>query len=440
MRWVVLTFVVLCHGHILQASLPKTFAPVAEKVLPSVVSILSDTGKDNRTDQDLLTDWSRQGETYGSGFIVRADGMIVTNYHNVQNAQHIWVVLADEQKYPARLMGKDPETDLAVLKIAAKDTLPALQWGSSRAARVGDWILAVGNPLGLQGSVTAGIISAKAREISDQTLGLNQTQQIQGFIQTDAAINVGNSGGPMVNMQGEIIGVNTVIVSPSGSNIGIGFAIPSETAHPIVQQLIETGAMPPRIHLGLELQNITPVMAKYFGLHNKQGALIIAIDPMGPAAAVDIREGDILLAINDTPLNHTKDITGLVQKQDKDHPLLLQLQRGVQTFYRQLPLLTAAAQDGAETVGDDGQGSNPFPFTVKEDHDEEGHTTLMVETSTQTDNGFFPGAQILAINGEDVKGLADYNAALTTYQKTVKPYLFHLQYQGKKYFAALDVA
>ena len=212
----------------------------------------------------------------GSGFIVDPSGIVVTNNHVIANAEQITVTFADDTTLQAEVIGRDTVTDLALLKVEPKTPLPAATWGDSTKAKVGDWVLAIGNPFGLGGTVTGGIISATARDI--------HSGPYDDFLQTDASINRGNSGGPMFNLAGEVIGINTAIFSPSGGSIGIGFAIPSALARPIVEQLKATGKVE-RGWIGARIQPVTDEIAEAVGLDKGRGAMIAAVDPSSPAAA-----------------------------------------------------------------------------------------------------------------------------------------------------------
>src|SRR6202789_574107 len=225
----------------------------------------------------------------GSGFIIDPAGYIVTNNHVIQDADEITVILQDDTNLTATVVGKDKKTDLALLKVTTKKTLPSVGVGDSDKARVGDWIIAIGDPYGLGGTVTAGIISARARDIN--------SGPYDEYLQTDAPINRGNSGGPMFDMDGNVVGVNTAIFSPSGGSIGIGFAIPSALVHNVIDQLREHGHIR-RGWLGVRIQMVTQDIADSLGLDHAHGALVSSVTPDGPAAQGGLQAGDVILTFD----------------------------------------------------------------------------------------------------------------------------------------------
>jgi len=236
----------------------------------------------------------------GSGVIISRDGYIVTNHHVVEGAKDITVTLADRQEYKARIVGRDPKTDLAVLKIDPKETLTEATLGNSEQLKVGDWVLAIGNPFGLSNTVTAGIVSAKGRIIG--------AGPYDDFIQTDAPINPGNSGGPLFNMKGEVVGINTAIV-PNGQ--GIGFAIPVSVAKPLIPQLISKGEVT-RGYIGVSIQAITPELAKAMNLKEAKGALVSDVVPGSPADKGGMKQGDVIIAFNQKNIDGPRDLSSWV--------------------------------------------------------------------------------------------------------------------------------
>jgi len=253
---------------------------------------------------------TREAQSLGSGFIISPDGYIVTNNHVVAAGMRgavvtsIRVTLPDRKEYVAKLIGRDAASDLALLKITAPSALPYVKWGDSAHARVGDWVLAIGNPFGLGGTVTAGIISAVHR-VTGQG-GANDR-----FIQTDASINQGNSGGPMFDMNGNVIGINSQIFSQSGGNIGIGFAIPAEEARPIIDTLMKGGSVK-RGYLGVAIQSMTDDFAAALGLPKNSGEIIARVEPNGPAAKAGVRAGDVVTKVNGTAVTPDTTLSYLI--------------------------------------------------------------------------------------------------------------------------------
>jgi serine protease Do len=261
---------------------------------------------------------SSRAASLGSGFIVDPSGLIVTNNHVIANAEQITVTLSDDTTLQAEVIGRDAVTDLALLKVEPKAPLPAAAWGDSNKTKVGDWVLAIGNPFGLGGTVTSGIISATARDI--------HSSPYDDFLQTDASINRGNSGGPMFNLAGEVIGINTAIFSPSGGSIGIGFAIPSAFARPIVEQLKATGKVE-RGWIGARIQPVTDDIAEAIGLDKGRGAMIAAIDPASPAAQAKLQPGDVILAYDGKPIDRSRQLPRLVADTPPEKPVKLTMWR-----------------------------------------------------------------------------------------------------------------
>src|SRR5580700_9499815 len=254
----------------------------------------------------------------GSGFIIDPAGLIVTNNHVIANAEQITVTLSDDTTLQAQVIGRDSVTDLALLKVDAKTPLPAASWGDSTKTRVGDWVLAIGNPFGLGGSVTAGIISATARDI--------HSGPYDDYLQTDASINRGNSGGPMFNLGGEVIGINTAIYSPSGGSIGIGFAIPAALAQPIIEQLKATGKVE-RGWIGARIQPVTDEIAESLGLDKNRGAMIAAVDWGSPAEKAKLQPGDVILSYDGRPIERSRQLPRLVADTPPDKQVKLTVWR-----------------------------------------------------------------------------------------------------------------
>ncbi|MCC6716593.1 MAG: DegQ family serine endoprotease [Acetobacteraceae bacterium] len=253
-----------------------------------------------RTDRNAPT---RRSQSLGSGFIIDASGIVVTNNHVIDGADEITVTLHEGLMLKATLIGKDERTDIAVLKVVAVKPLPSVPFGDSDTARVGDWVLAIGNPFGLGGTVTAGIVSARGRDI--------QQGPYDNFIQTDAAINKGNSGGPLFNMAGEVVGINTAIYSPTGGSVGVGFSIPANLAKNVVAQLRDFGRAR-RGWLGVRIQQVTPDIAESVGLKEPVGAMIAGVTDGGPAESAKIRNGDIVMKFNDHEVRDMRSLPRIV--------------------------------------------------------------------------------------------------------------------------------
>jgi serine protease Do len=236
----------------------------------------------------------------GSGFVIDAKGVIVTNFHVVEGADDLTVILDDGTELEATLVASDDKTDLAVLRVDAGRRLPTVAWGDSSTVKVGDWAIAIGNPFGLGGSVSVGIISASGRNI--------QSGPYDDYFQIDAPINRGNSGGPLFDQSGRVIGVNAAIFSPSGGNVGIGFAIPSNQARAVVEDLLDDGVVE-RGWLGVSIQQVTPAIAESLGLARAEGAMVAEVNADGPAAQGGVERGDIILDFDGTPIDSVRDLT-----------------------------------------------------------------------------------------------------------------------------------
>ena len=301
-------------------ALQKTFEAVSRAVLPAVVNISTTSLVSTSPHLPPMFDdpffkrffgspfgpgggqkpQKHVERSLGSGFVISSDGLIVTNNHVVKNATKVTVLLSNKKSYQAKVMGTDPMTDIAVIKINPASPLPVVTWGDSKKVVVGTIVMAMGSPFGLSQSVTMGIVSALKRS----NMGI---EQYENFIQTDAAINPGNSGGPLVNLRGQVVGMNTAIYTTNGGYEGIGFAIPASMVRQVVQDLITKGKVV-RGWLGISIQNVTPVIAKQFGLKKTSGVLVSDVLPGSPAEAAQLMRGDIITALNGTPVEDANDL------------------------------------------------------------------------------------------------------------------------------------
>jgi serine protease Do len=307
---------------------PEGIADVSEQVIDAVVNISTSQKVESRTGptpqlppgspfeeffEEFFKNRRGQGDTpqrgprrvnsLGSGFVVDAEGIVITNNHVISDADEINVVFSGGDKLRAEIIGRDQKTDIAVLRVKPTKPLKAVKFGDSDKLRIGEWVVAIGNPFGLGGSVTAGIISARNRDIN--------SGPYDNYIQTDASINRGNSGGPLFNMQGEVIGINTAIISPSGGSIGIGFAVPSKNAVAVIDQLRQFGEMR-RGWLGVRIQQVTDDIAESLGLKPVRGALVAGVDDKGPAKPAGIEPGDVIVKFDGRDIKEMKDLPRIV--------------------------------------------------------------------------------------------------------------------------------
>lgn len=318
---------------------PESFADLIEDLTPAVVNISTSRNVEShsripfdmppgfpeeflddffgeRGDNDRRTE--RRMSALGSGFVIDPEGYIVTNNHVIEEADEITVTFPDGSKFEAELVGRDEKTDLALLKIEAETDLPHVTFGDSEATRIGDWVVAIGNPFGLEGTVTAGIISGRSRRISNRPY--------DDYIQTDASINKGNSGGPMFNMDGKVIGINTAIFSPTGGSVGIGFAVPSNLALTVLEDLKEFGETR-RGWLGVHIQTVTEDIAESLGLDSAHGALVSDVDAGGPAAEAGLQQGDVILTFDGRQVDEMQSLPRIVAETRVDKSVAVEIWR-----------------------------------------------------------------------------------------------------------------
>nr|WP_319388463.1 Do family serine endopeptidase [uncultured Cohaesibacter sp.] len=414
---------------------PRSVADLAERLTPAVVnistiSLVAAEGAvpmpkvpdgspfkkffDDYFDEDLGSDADRKRsmQSLGSGFVIDAKGLIVTNYHVISEADRINVKLHDGSNLRADLIGYDSKTDLALLKVEAGKPLATVSFGGAEALRVGDWVMAIGNPFGLGGSVSIGIVSARNRNIN--------SGPYDDFIQTDAAINRGNSGGPLFDMYGNVVGVNTAIISPTGSSIGLGFAIPSDIVARVVGQLKEYGEAR-RGWLGVRIQELSVDLAEGLGVSEVRGALVTWVNPEGPAFEAGLKSGDVILSYDGKQIGQVKDLTRMVAETNAGRTVTLEVARKGQIMTRSVTVAQLAdlghgeakkrmaMANGASLFGMSLTRLNPSER--KKHHlgeDVEGVVVASVEPDSQADlKGIEPGMVIVEMNQEIVSSPND---------------------------------
>jgi serine protease Do len=414
-----------------------SYADLVDKVAPAVVTIRSEkkvaaqAQQDSPFNEQMLRQFFGgqipQGKQQpqverglGSGVIVESNGTILTNNHVVDGASIVKVDLPDKRTFDAKVVGTDPASDLAVLKIDAKN-LPTLSLGNSDGVRVGDVVLAIGNPLGLRQTVTSGIISAKSRQT-----GLSDGS-FEDFLQTDAPINQGNSGGALVNLNGELIGINSQIMSPSGGSIGIGFAIPSNMAKSVMSQLIAGG----KVHrgmLGVGIQDVTSELAENFGLKNVRGVIVNSITPGGPADKAGLKQGDVITSLNGANLRDGNDLRNHVAQTAPNSDVTLGYLRNGSEYNAKVTLgefqakkddADNSANPNAEpTSGKLGLTLQPLTPQIADQLELKNVKSGLVVADVQAgspadDAGIEQGDVIMQVNRQDVKSLEDVKSAMT---------------------------
>ena len=342
----------------------------------------------------------------GSGFIIDPSGYVVTNSHVIGEAGKVEITLQDNSKYTAKIVGRDPKTDIALLKIESNKPLPYVAFGDSSSAQVGDWVMAVGNPFGLGGTVTTGIISARGRDI--------HSGPFDDFLQIDAPINRGNSGGPTFNLEGEVIGINTAIYSPNGGSVGIGFAVPSNVAKAVATQLREHGKVS-RGWLGVQIQEVTPAIAASLGLHGEQGALVAVVTPDSPGARAGLKQGDVILSFNGENVAHLRDLPRLVAAAAPDSHAAMTVWRNGQTLQLQTTIGELADNDRVAAAEEEqpsraealGMHFSPMTSEIRRDlhlgKDAHGVVVERVDSGSPADDvGLRDGDVLVSVNQQPV--------------------------------------
>jgi serine protease Do len=427
------------------------FADLVERVRPAVVNIaVTEKAQKAQVEnipepfrhffQQMPQRGPRRG--VGSGFIIDPDGWIVTNNHVVDGAEKVIVTLEDGTELPAVVKGRDSKTDVAVIKVEAGRKLPYLEWGDSDQARVGEWVVAVGNPFGLGGTVTAGILSARNRDISDGPYD---------YLQIDAPINPGNSGGPVFDQTGRVIGIDTAIYSPTGGSVGIGFAVPSNLAVKVVAQLKEKGTID-RGWLGIAMQTITPDLARALGREKADGALVASVQPDSPAAKAGLQQGDIVTGAGREPIKTPRDLARIVADARPGTRLDIALVRDGKE--RTLPVTVGEPQERTASLdaSDEGVDSGPkvglalAPLTAQArsefglDSSAKGAVVASVEPgSPAAESGLRRGDVIVKVGDRTVDGPRSVAAELRAARKDRRAVPVLVLRDGTPYYVALEL-
>jgi serine protease Do len=444
---------------------PETFADIAQKYSPAVVNISTqktykDKGKPSRREffgpgpmpgpNEPFWDFfekffpemprERTQRSLGTGFIIDPKGLIITNEHVVKNADKIKVKMAgqDGKEYSATVKGRDPLTDIALLQIDSKGTFPYLTLGDSDKIRVGDWVVAIGNPFGLGHTVTQGIISAKGRIIG--------AGRYDNFLQTDAAINPGNSGGPLLNLEGQVVGINTAIVA---TGQGIGFAIPSNMVTNIIEQL-ETKGKVVRGMLGVQVQVVTPELAKSYGMSEPRGALVADVHPGSPAEKAGVKREDIIIEYNGTPIHEMNELPRLVAATPPGTKSTIKVLRNGKEITLPITVTELKEESLGKEAGEQGNEENTIGLVVEDldsrlarrfDLGKETKGVVVIEVapgSSASDAGFRQGDVIMEVNGKAVSDTKSFQKMLTEQSK--KSYVrFLVKREGRTLILALEM-
>lgn len=459
-----------------QVKAVESFAPVVDDALPAVVNISTTQEvsgfsmrelpgipglRDDREQElrDFLERFGfplgdgdkskREVNSLGSGFVIDAEGYVVTNNHVIAEASEIVVTFADDRKLEAEVVGRDPKTDLALLKVESEKPLDYVEFGDSTDMRIGDWVIAIGNPFGLGSTVTSGIISARSRNIN--------AGPYDDFLQTDAAINRGNSGGPMFNTDGEVIGVNTAIFSPSGGSVGISFAIPSSLAKPVLDQLREFGR-PHRGWLGVKIQKVTKEIAASLGLDEPRGALVLEITPDSPADKAGIQPGDVIVEFEGNEVETMRKLPRMVAETPVGERVALEVWRNNETQEITLTLGEFPEQDAqTNRRGKDsdtpeqggklllGMYLRPLTEELKDQLDIAGVQKGVVitgvkEGSEAAQRALRPGFVIVAVNQTSVTSVRQFEKALEEARNADRDYiLVRVLHEGSSSYVTLPL-
>ena len=465
--FVIKTFVIFFAVNVSHAkSVPDSFADLAEKLSPSVVNISTTTVIEDKSRQmpsfppgspfeDFFKQFDnpggkkRKAQSLGSGFIIDKTGYIITNNHVIDNAEKIMVILYDDTSFEAKVVGKDPKTDVALLKIDPKKIkLKAVEFGNSNDLRVGDWVMAIGNPFGFGGTVTAGIVSARGRNLSGS---------YDDYIQTDASINRGNSGGPLFDMKGNVVGINTAIFSQSGGSVGIGFAVSSNLAKQVTDQLKQYGRTK-RGWLGVLIQEISQEIADSLGMKSVRGALVSSATEGGPAEKAGVKTGDVILKFNNIEIGSMKELPKVVASTPvgKSVPLVilrngkeivLNVTLGELELAEKENLIGKSSNSSGETkeydklgfVAEELNSKNKSKFNLKNIDNGVVITSVKDDSPAQA-AGLVPGMVIVRVGQVDVNSLDVIDQSLqNAIKQKRKALLFLVKVENGTRFVAIEL-
>ncbi|MCO5730888.1 Do family serine endopeptidase [Rhizobium sp. SSA_523] len=395
----------------------------------------------NRAQRDPNRPHFMRPVAQGSGFFISEDGYVVTNNHVVSDGSAYTVVMNDGTELDAKLVGRDSRTDLALLKVDAKRTFTYVKFADDAKTRVGDWVVAVGNPFGLGGTVTAGIVSARGRDIG--------SGPYDDFIQVDAAVNRGNSGGPTFNLEGEVVGINTAIFSPSGGNVGIAFAIPASTAKDVIADLMKDGKVE-RGWLGVQIQPVTQDIAESLGLAEAKGALVVAPQENSPGAKAGIKQGDVITAVNGDPIKDARDLAKKVAAIGPNKKIDVSVWRNGKSESVPVMLGNLASDEATKAETTEAQPDNEpasekaladLGITVAPADDGTGVSVTDVDPSSEAAaKGLREGEKITSVNNQQVTSAADISKALEAARKDGRTRaLFQVESQSGSRFMALPI-